>query len=79
MTFSSSDEIRAPKSGGLFLGGVPTVVSSDIRKNKLADSVDNLVGVIRDVLFIDDVTVRAVALNEPVSFFNVAIGRDSYQ
>ena len=58
---------------------MPTVVSSDIRKNKLADSVDNLVGVIRDVLFIDDVTVRAVALNEPVSFFNVAIGRDSYQ
>jgi len=74
----SSSEIIAPKSGGLFLGGVPSVISSDIRKNKLADSVDNLVGVIRDVIFIDDVTVRAVALNEPVSFFNVAIGRDRY-
>ena len=42
----------------------------------MAASVVNLVGTIQDFAFIDDLSVRIVAMNEPVSFFNSAIGRD---
>jgi len=72
-------EMKAPSHGGLFLGGVPSVISSDILNSKMAASVENLVGTILDFAFIDDVSVRIVAMNEPVSFFNTAIGRDLSQ
>ena len=48
----------------------PVVVSM-----QLAASAENYIGTLQDFLFIDEVTVRVVAMNEPVSFFNVAIGR----
>ena len=69
-------EMKVPSHGGLFIGGVPSVISSDIINSKMAASVENLVGTIQDFAFIDDVSVRIVAMNEPVSFFNTAIGRD---
>ena len=69
-------EMKAPKRGGLFIGGAPSVISPDILNSKLAASVDKFVGMIKDFAFIDDVSVRLVALNEPVSFFNVEIGRE---
>ena len=69
-------EMKAPSHGGLFIGGVPSVISSDIINSKMAASVENLVGTVKDFTFIDDVTVRIVAMNDPVSFFNAAIGRD---
>jgi len=71
-------EMKAPKHGGLFLGGVPSVISSDIISSKMAASVENLVGTVQDFAFIDDVSVRIVAMNEPVSFFNTEIGRDLF-
>lgn len=46
-----------------------------MRTLKMLPSADNFVGSIRDLAFIDEVSVRIVAMNEPVSFFNVAIGR----
>ena len=72
----SATEMKSPKYGGLFLGGVPSVIGSDVVNSKLAASVNNFIGTIQDFLFIDDTTVRVVAMNEPVSFFNVAIGRN---
>ena len=33
------------------------------------------VGSLHDLAFLDEVSVRVVAMNEPVSFFNVDIGR----
>ena len=42
---------------------------------QMAASAENYIGTLQDFLFIDEVTVRVVAMNEPVSFFNVAIGR----
>ena len=59
-------EMKAPSHGGLFIGGVPSVISSDIINSKLAASVENLVGTIQDFAFIDEVSVRIVAMNEPV-------------
>ncbi len=44
--------------------------------NRMADSVENLVGTVKDLAFIDEISVRIVAMNEPVSFFNAAIGRE---
>jgi len=69
-------DIKAPASGGLFLGGAPNVISSDVISSKMAASVNNYVGSIQDFAFIDDITVRVVAMNEPISFFNSAIGRN---
>ena len=68
-------EMSSPRHGGLFLGGVPSVIRADVINSKMAASVNSLIGTIQDFLFIDDTTVRVVALNEPLSFFNVAIGR----
>ena len=51
----------------------PVVVSM-----QLAASAENYIGTLQDFLFIDEVTVRVVAMNEPVSFFNVAIGREFF-
>ena len=68
-------EMRSPRHGGLFLGGVPSVIRSDVTNSEMAASVNSFIGTIQDFLFIDDTTVRVVALNEPLSFFNVAIGR----
>ena len=45
----------------------------------MAASVENLVRTIQDFAFIDDVSVCVVSMNEPVSFFNTAIGRDLYK
>ena len=36
---------------------------------------ENYVGGIQDVVFVDDTSVRMLAMNEPVSFFKVHIGR----
>ena len=36
---------------------------------------DNFVGQLADLVFLDDASVRILAMNEPVSFFNVDIGR----
>ncbi len=37
--------------------------------------VENFEGVIQDFVFVDDTSIRMLAMNEPVSFFNVNIGR----
>ena len=71
-------EIKAPSQGGLFIGGVPSVIKADVLNSNQAASVENFVGTIQDFAFIDDLTVRVVAMNEPVSFFNVAIGREKF-
>ena len=71
-------EIKSPNYGGLFLGGVPSVIGSDVVSAHLAATADNFIGTLQDIIFIDDTTVRVVALNEPVSFFNVAIGRAEF-
>lgn len=68
-------EMRAPAHGGLYLGGVPGVIGPDVVSMQMAASAENYIGTLQDFLFIDEVTVRVVAMNEPVSFFNVAIGR----
>ena len=75
---SDNREIRAPTQGGLFIGGVPSVIKADVLTSSMAASVENFVGTIQDFAFIDDLTVRVVAMNEPVSFFNVAIGREFF-
>ena len=72
-------EIKAPSQGGLFIGGVPSVIKADVLSSNLAASAENFVGTIQDFAFIDDLTVRVVAMNEPVSFFNVAIGRERFE
>ncbi len=41
----------------------------------IVELVDNFEGVIQDFVFVDDTSVRMLAMNEPVSFFNVHIGR----
>ena len=69
-------DLAAPTHGGLFIGGMPNVILEEVTNAKMAASVVNLVGTIRDFAFIDDLSVRIVAMNEPVSFFNSAIGRD---
>ena len=69
-------DLAAPTHGGLFIGGLPNVILEEVTNAKMAASVVNLVGTIRDFAFIDDLSVRIVAMNEPVSFFNSAIGRD---
>ena len=61
---------------GVIIGGLPNVILEEVTNAKMAASVVNLVGTIRDFAFIDDLSVRIVAMNEPVSFFNSAIGRD---
>ena len=78
MRLSNSREIKAPRQGGLFIGGVPSVIRADVLASNMAASVENFVGTIQDFAFIDDLTVRVVAMNEPVSFFNVAIGREFF-
>ena len=75
---SNNREIKAPSQGGLFIGGVPSVIKADVLTSNMAASVENFVGTIQDFAFIDDLTVRVVAMNEPVSFFNVAIGREFF-
>ena len=69
-------DLAAPTHGGLFIGGLPNVILDEVATSKMAASVVNLVGTIQDFAFIDDLSVRIVAMNEPVSFFNSAIGRD---
>ena len=69
-------DMEAPPHGGLFLGGLPSVISQEVSNSRMATSVANLIGTIQDFAFIDDVSVRIVAMNEPVSFFNSAIGRN---
>ena len=69
-------EMKAPSHCGLFIGGVPYVINSDIINSKMAASVENLVGTIQDFAFIDEGSVRIIFMNEPVSFLNTAIGRD---
>ena len=71
-----AEDLAAPSHGGLFIGGLPNVILEEVVNSKMAASVVNLVGTIQDFAFIDDVSVRIVAMNEPVSFFNSAIGRD---
>jgi len=78
MRLQSNREIKAPRQGGLFIGGVPSVIKADVLASSMAASVENFVGTIQDFAFIDDLTVRVVAMNEPVSFFNVAIGREFF-
>ena len=78
LRLANQREIKAPSHGGLFIGGVPSVIRSDVLTSNLAASVQNFVGTIQDFAFIDDLTVRVVAMNEPVSFFNVAIGREFF-
>ena len=60
-------------------GGVPSVIGSDVTASQMAATAENFIGTLQDFIFIDDVTVRVVAMNEPVSFFNVAIGRANFQ
>jgi len=67
--------IEAPTQGGLYLGGIPTMLAEQALKLGMLDTIDNMVGTIRDVAFLDEVSVRVVAMNEPVAFFNVNIGR----
>ena len=41
----------------------------------IVELVENFEGVIQDFVFVDDTSIRMLAMNEPVSFFNVNIGR----
>ena len=70
-------DMPAPAHGGLFLGGLPAVIAEQVERSRMAATVTSLIGTIQDFAFIDDVSVRIVAMNEPVSFFNSAIGRDT--
>jgi len=69
-------DMNAPTNGGLFLGGLPSVISQEVSNSAMAASVEGFIGSIQDFAFIDEVSVRIVAMNEPVSFFNAAIGRE---
>ena len=57
------------------MGGIPPLLADQARTLGMLPTTDNYVGALRDLAFIDEVSVRVVAMNEPVSVYNVAIGR----
>jgi hypothetical protein len=71
-------EIPAPSDGGLFIGGVPFIIRDSIEHTGSTGSVNGFVGTISDLAFIDDVSVRVIAMNEPVAIERAHVGREMY-
>lgn len=62
-----SNVVEAPKSGGLYLGGLPDFITL----RGMANTKTGLIGVIKDFVF----SGKIVRMNQPVNFRGVDIGR----
>ncbi|XP_071452213.1 laminin subunit alpha-2-like [Hetaerina americana] len=70
-----ASQVRAPESGGLFLGGLPPVEvnwNSSIALAGMAPNFHPLIGAIQDFIFNDEL----LRFDKPVAFLNVGIGRN---
>ncbi len=50
----SATEIPAPEKGGLYLGGVPSLIEFSVKSGQMTPTVKGYHGTIRDLAFIDD-------------------------
>merc|ERR1719461_993573 len=78
LTWSGADGMfSATKGHRLIVGGLP----SDLQQSTAADSVittkQGLNGCVKDIAFIDDRSIRSVAMDEPLAFERAKIGRSS--
>ncbi|QQP35882.1 Laminin subunit alpha1like, partial [Caligus rogercresseyi] len=73
--YLSVNEIPAPLTGGLFVGGLPGHLRS--KASEMSKSLNGFNGLLKDIVFIDDLSVRVVSMTNPVSFSNAGIGRDN--
>lgn len=48
-------EIAGPSVGGLYLGGVPSLIEFAVKSGNMAKTVQGFVGTIKDLSFVDDV------------------------
>ena len=72
---SPSNNVLGPLDGSLFVGGVPSMVRSNVEAAAMSASTEGLVGTIKDMAFMDDTSVRIISMNEPLSIQNAAVGR----
>jgi len=67
-----------PLDGSLYIGGLPTVLKSNVEASAMAASTDGLIGTIKDMTFMDDNSVRIISMNDPRSIKNAEVGRIKY-
>ena len=47
-------EIPGPTSGGLYIGGVPSLIEFSVKSGNMAKTVQGFIGTIKDLSFVDD-------------------------
>ena len=72
------NDMLQPLDGSLYIGGLPTVLKSNVEASAMAASTDGLIGTIKDMTFMDDNSVRIISMNDPRSIKNAEVGRIKY-
>ena len=72
---SPENNMLHPLGGSLYIGGLPTILKSNVEAAAMTASTEGLIGTIKDMTFMDDNSVRIISMNEPRSIKNAEVGR----